>query len=174
MKKQKLIIENTIAYFLSYNESEAEVYKSDEMNRFSEMTEIIPGLLIGSVRDVEEMLLNGVDILVPLAFLNGSIWSTGFRGEIFYYPIDDMGVLPDDVLRALVDKICSRLDEGKRVGVFCSGGHGRTGYVAACVLARRGIKDPIGYLRKNYSANAIETEKQANEVFAYVRSLFTK
>ena len=80
-------------------------------------------------------------------------------------------MLPDDVLRVLVDRICSRLDEGKRVGVFCSGGHGRTGYVAACVLARQGIKDPIGYLRTKYSSKAIESEKQIDAVFTYMRSL---
>ena len=141
------------------------------MNRITEMIEIIPRLLVGSIGDVELMLHEGVDVLVPLAFLNGNIWAAGFRGEILYYPIDDMGVLPDDVLRVLVDSICSRLDEEKRVGVFCGAGHGRTGYVAACVLARRGIKDPIGYLRTKYSSKAIESEKQIDAVFSYIRSL---
>ena len=141
------------------------------MGRLSEMNEIIPGLLVGCADDAEQMVKRGADVLVPLAYLDGSIWNTRFRGEILYYPINDMGILPDDVLRVLVDSICSRLDEGKKVGVFCSAGHGRTGYVAACVLARRGIRDPIGYLRRNYSAKAIESEKQINEVFAYARSL---
>ena len=141
------------------------------MNRISEMIEIIPDLLVGSISDVELMLHEGIDVLMPLAFLNGRIWSTGFRGEILYYPIEDMGVLPNDVLQALVDSICSRLDEGRRVGLFCSAGHGRTGYVAACVLARRGIKDPIGYLRTKYSSKAIESEKQIDAVFTYMRSL---
>ena len=141
------------------------------MHRFSEMCEIIPGLLIGCVEDAKDMVLKGADVLVPLAFLDGSIWETPFRGEVIYYPIKDYGVLPDDVLYDLVDKICARLEEGKKVGVFCGGGHGRTGYVAGCVLARKGIRDPIGFLRRNYSAKAIETEQQANAVFAYARSL---
>lgn len=135
------------------------------------MNEILPGLLIGSVSDVEQMIRKEVDVLVPLAFLEGSVWNTGFRGEILYYPITDKGVLPEDVLRILVNRICSGLDEGKRMGVFCGAGHGRTGYVVACVLARRGIKDPIGYLRRNYSIKAVETEKQANAVFSYMESL---
>ena len=141
------------------------------MRGFREMTEVIPGLLVGAASDAEAMVLKGADVLVPLAFLDGSIWKTPFRGEIIYCPITDMDVLPDDVLRDLVDKICARMDEGKKVGLFCGAGHGRTGYVAACVLARRGIKDPIGYLRRNYSNKAVETDKQANEVFAYARSL---
>ena len=144
------------------------------MSRFSEMTEIIPGLLVGCVSDAPEMFRKGADVLVPLAFMDGSIWQQGFRGEVLYYPIEDMKVLPDDVLNELVDKICARLDDGKKVGIFCAGGHGRTGYVAACVLARRGVKDPVGYLRRMYSPKAIETEKQANAVFAYARGLRAK
>ena len=138
-----------------------------QVGRYSEMCEIIPGLLLGCVRDVREMVMEGADVLVPLAFLDGSIWETPFRGEVIYCPIRDMKVLPEDVLYELVDKICSRLDDGKKVGLFCAGGHGRTGYVAGCVLARQGIKDPIGFLRRNYSPQAVETEQQANAVYAY-------
>lgn len=141
------------------------------MSSLSEMTEIIPGLVIGCAGDVEKMVLKGADVLVPLEYLNGSIWNTKFRGEILYYPIGDEDVLPDDVMRSLVDNICSRLDDGKKVGVFCGSGHGRTGYIAACVLARHGIKDPVGYLQRNYSPKAFETEKQVNEALAYTRSL---
>ena len=141
------------------------------MNGISEMCEIIPGLLLGGVRDAGQMARKGADVLVPLAFLDSGIWQTGFRGEILYYPIPDRGVLPDDVLRSLVDRIVACLDGGKKVGLFCGAGHGRTGYVAACVLARKGIKDPIGYLRRYYSEQAVETDKQTNEVLAYARSL---
>ena len=141
------------------------------MSRYSEMCEIIPGLLIGNVADAEDMVLRGADVLVPLAYLRGSIWQTSFRGEVMYYPVEDMKALPDDVLNELVDKICARLDEGKTVGLFCAGGHGRTGYVAGCVLARRGVKDPIGFIRTNYSPKAIETEQQANAVFAYAKGI---
>ena len=141
------------------------------MDRFSEMCEIIPGLLIGCTDDAGQMVFRGADVLVPLASLSGSIWRTTFRGEVLYCPIEDMGVLPDDVLNELVDRICEKLENGKKVGIFCSGGHGRTGYIAACVLARHGIRDPIGFLRRNYSEKAIETEQQYNAVFAYARGL---
>ena len=137
----------------------------------SEMCEIIPGLLLGSVRDAGKMFLKGADVLVPLSFLDGAIWQTGFRGEILYYPIADREVLPDDVLHALVDRILSLLEEGRKVGLFSGEGYGRTGYVAACVLARKGIKDPVGYLRRNYSEKAVLTEKQTNEFLAYARGL---
>ncbi len=138
---------------------------------FSEMCEIIPGLLLGSAADAERIVREGADVLVPLASLDGSVWKTGFRGEILYYPIEDRNVLPGDVLCELVDRICERLGKGMKVGIFCAGGHGRTGYVAACVLARHGIRDPIGFLRREYSKEAVETEQQRNEVLSYLRGL---
>ncbi len=141
------------------------------MSGFSEMCEIIPGLMIGNIGDVEKMVRKGADVLVPLAYLDGTIWNTGFRGEILYYPIEDRNVLPTDVLNELVGRICACLDDDRKVGIFCAGGHGRTGYVAACVLAKHGIKDPIGYIRRNYSSKAIETDRQATEVFSYMRRL---
>ena len=135
---------------------------------YTDFCEIIPGLLLGSVNDVDDMVRAGADVLVPLAFMHGSIWNTGFRGEIIYCPITDMSVLPDDVLYLLVEMISRRLDSCKKVGLFCAGGHGRTGYVAACVLAERGVEDPIGFIRSKYSAKAVETEKQAEAVFRFV------
>ena len=141
------------------------------MNSYSESREIIPGLMIGNVNDVEKMVSWGADALVPLAFMYANVWNTSFRGEVLYYPIEDFGVLPDDVLCDLVDKVCIRLDEGKKVGLFCAGGHGRTGYAAGCILARRGIKDPIGYLRREYSQKAVESEKQAKKIFDFIKMI---
>ena len=92
-----------------------------------EVTEICPGLLISGYRDVERMIQMGVDVLIPLDSLMGSVWDTGFRGEILYCPIPDFGILPDDVLDRLVSDIIRRLEDGKRLGMFCIGGHGRTG-----------------------------------------------
>ena len=134
---------------------------------YGDMCEIIQNLYIGSVADVDDMLRAGVDVLVPLAYLDGSIWNKGFRGEIIYCPVTDGDVLPDDVIYMLVEMITSRLGRHK-VGLFCAGGHGRTGYVAACVLAELGMTDPIKYIRSNYSSKAIETEKQALAVFRFI------
>ena len=141
------------------------------MNNFSECREIIPGLILGSVNDVEQMVEMGADVLVPLAYLDSDVWNTDFRGEILYCPIKDRGVLPFDVLRLLVNRILVRLDNEKKVALFCAGGHGRTGYVAGCVLVNKGIKDPIGFLRKEYSPHAIETDAQAEEILTYMEML---
>ena len=141
------------------------------MNNFSECKEIVPGLILGSVNDVEQMVEMGADVLVPLAYLESSVWNTDFRGEILYCPIKDRGVLPFDVLRTIVLKILIRLDQKKKVALFCAGGHGRTGYVAGCVLAELEIKDPIGYLRIEYSPHAVETDAQAEGILTYMEML---
>ena len=127
-----------------------------------------PGLILGGLRDLPEMLDAEPDALFPLDRLPGTVWDSGFRGEVVYYPITDMGVLPDDVLDELVDAILARLRAAKRVAVFCAGGHGRTGYVAACVLFRLGQENPIAFLRRNYSMSAVETDAQAEAAFRYI------
>ena len=135
----------------------------------NEAVEIVPGLILGGLRDMPAILKEKPDVLIPLDRLPGSVWESGFRGEILYYPVTDMGVLPDDVLDELVDAILARLRVGKRVAVFCAGGHGRTGYVAACVLHRLGKENPITFLRRNYSPSAVETDAQGEAVLRYVR-----
>ena len=62
------------------------------------MKEIIPGLILGGLRDLNDILKAKPDVLFPLDRLPGTVWDNGFRGEIVYYPITDMDVLPDDVL----------------------------------------------------------------------------
>lgn len=137
------------------------------MNDCHHACEILPGFIVGGTWNLREILALKPDVLVPLDSLTGYIWETGFRGEILYYPIQDMRVLPDDVIRRLVSEILARLDAGKRVAVFCAGGHGRTGYVAACVLAARGISDPVRWLREHYCGFAVESglQEQAVEKF---------
>ncbi|MBO4651970.1 MAG: hypothetical protein J5649_01490 [Lachnospiraceae bacterium] len=126
--------------------------------------EIVPGLILGSIYNLEEILYMKPDVLFPLDRLPGWIWSFGYRGEVVYYPITDYNILPDDVLDKLVDELLARLQAGKRVGLFCVGGHGRTGYVASCVLHMLGTKRPISFLRDQYSMKAVETLEQENAV----------
>lgn len=128
--------------------------------------EVIPDLFCGSLEESMRMVSPPflVDVLVPLDSLNAKIWQAGFRGEILYYPIEDYGVLPDEVLTVLTSKILDRLKSGKRVGIFCLGGHGRTGYVVSVVLGKLGYEDPIGFLRKHYCEKAIESSEQIRHI----------
>ena len=89
--------------------------------------ELVPGLILGSLRAMNAILDLRPDVLFPLDRLPGTVWDRGFRGEIVYYPITDASILPDDVLEKLVAEILQRLAAQKRVAIFCAGGHGRTG-----------------------------------------------
>jgi hypothetical protein len=126
--------------------------------------EIIPNFFLATIYEANELPALGVTTLVPLDSLYGNIWRTGFRGEILYYPIQDYDILPDDVLQQLVDAIVTRLSVGVKVGLFCMGGHGRTGYIAATVLGALGYDDPIGFIRQHYCSLAIETNEQVEHI----------
>lgn len=128
--------------------------------------EVHKGLFLGSFYESLDMVKppHNVSVLVPLNDLDGSIWETGFRGEILYYPIKDYSILPTDVLMELAAKIILKLEQGERVGVFCVGGHGRTGYVASVVLGMLGYADPIEHIRTKYCSEALESRSQLNHV----------
>lgn len=125
-----------------------------------DMKEIFPGLLLGAISDVPEMVRKGADILIVLDRLSSDIWNYGFRGEILFYPVKDGSVLPDDVLDNAVKKITGLLKSGKKVGIFCLSGHGRTGCLASCLLYALGVKEPLEYIRENYCPKAVETFEQ--------------
>ena len=132
--------------------------------------EIVPGLILGSLRGLKAILNLKPDVLFPLDRLPGWVWDEGFRGEVVYYPITDYDVLPDDVLERLVSAVLECIRSGRRAALFCVGGHGRTGYVAACVLLRLGIENPISFLRKNYSPKAVESEEQERAIRRYAEA----
>ena len=143
-----------------------------------DVTEICRNLFIGGLNSVTEMITEKqVDVLVPLDSLDGNIWDLGFRGEILYYPIRDFGTLPYDVYCDLIDIIYQKLYlENKKVGLFCLGGHGRTGYVACGVLGKLGYADPIAQIRKVYCNSAVESNSQIKQIAKYCHapSLETK
>ena len=146
--------------------------KSFSSRRFvpcHEVTEICRNLFIGGLSSVTEMITEKqVDVLVPLDSLDGNIWDLGFRGEILYYPIKDYGTLPYDVYCDLIDIIYEKLYlNNKKVGLFCLGGHGRTGYVACGVLGKLGYTDPIAQIRKVYCNSAVESNSQIKQIAKY-------
>ncbi len=133
------------------------------------VTEIFRKFYLGGITQVKTMVQDiGVDVLVPLDSLYGDIWDWGFTGKIAYYPINDFEVLPTDILDRLVEEILTYLENGKLVGLFCVGGHGRTGYIAACVLGLLGIEDPINYIRTNYCEKAIESNEQVKAISKFL------
>lgn len=86
-------------------------------------------------------------------------------------PIKDYGV-PDNLNRefwdALRDDLYVLMKAGEKVVVFCQGGHGRTGMVAAILCHLLNPKavgpDPINWVRERYCKKAVETESQVRYV----------
>lgn len=128
--------------------------------------EVIPGLLLSGKKDYYSMVDKQppVDILVPLDSVGGDVWKYGWRGEIRYLPIDDFNVIPKDVAEKASRNLADEIRSGKRVGMFCIGGHGRTGYMASLVLGFLGVEDPVEFLRKNYCQKVVETEEQLAQI----------
>lgn len=133
-----------------------------------EVTEVHPGLWLGGEYQSAE-LAKRAGILVPLAELDGDIWDTGWRGEVLYVPIADGRVLPDDVALDRAGRVAEAIQRGTSVGVFCWGGHGRTGYFAGLVLGLLGVQDPVALLREKYCKKAVETSAQIDALKRLLR-----
>lgn len=121
--------------------------------------------------DLRALREQGVDVLVSLmepdemaAMGIGSLpRRTGENGmEWIGFPIEDMGVPASrDDYRELVREVCDRLRAGRVVVVHCLGGLGRSGTLAASVLAELGMTadDAIAEVR-NARPGAIQTTAQ--------------
>jgi len=130
-----------------------------------DFVEIHKNLWLGSKMTILNLITkNEIDVLVPLDDLTSDIWKYGYTGEIEYCPIEDFGVLPKNIEKIIVDKIVNYIKNDKSVAVFCSGGKGRTGYIASlvlkelnCISHENGV---IGHLRDVYNKEAVESYKQ--------------
>ncbi len=142
---------------------------------------IVPNFYLGSYWAEDDMACL-CDYLVPLDSVSGSIWLLGWDGEIIYVPITDYKALPMPVLCKYVEKIALLIANGKSVGMFCVGGHGRTGYMATAILWTLGIPqeagydDPIQYVRDKYCIKAVESYAQMEslEAFTGIKGLALK
>lgn len=122
------------------------------------------GLIAGCGPDLYALMQMDPDVIVALDSLPSNVWDEGFRGEILYYPIAPYGVLPFFILERLVVDVVSRLEDRKRVALFCTEDWGRIGYVAACVLFQRGIREPIDEIRQSWEASALSVDAQESDV----------
>lgn len=122
------------------------------------------GLYLGSIGDLQSFNNNGCNVVFILTEEMPDIyWNVDF--EVVHCPIPDGGILEDDILDVTVERICSYLSEGLKVAVCCGSGHGRTGYIAACVLAAHyRITEPVSYIREYYCEWAIDNILQRKAV----------
>lgn len=129
--------------------------------------EVVNGLFVGSRHDLKDEIIEKIDILVPLNDLDGDIWEKGFKGKIDYIPIEDYHILPYECEKMLATRVAGYVKDGLKVAIFCLGGHGRTGYFASLVLHELGIKNPVGFLKKNYCNNVVESKAQYQAIAEY-------
>lgn len=126
--------------------------------------EIHPGFVAVCGLDLYDLLQMNPDVIVTLDSLPGDVWEEGFGGDILYYPIQPWGVLPFFILERLVVEIDGLLEDRKRVALYSGEDCGRVGYVAACVLFQRGIREPIDFVRGNWEASALSVKGQEDDV----------
>lgn len=81
--------------------------------------------------------------------------SRWLRWPDFWLPTDRAGF--GAALREALERSAT-----ERVEIACGGGFGRTGTALACLVAMDGSseRDPISYVRENYSKRAVETPWQ--------------
>ena len=89
--------------------------------------------------EIERLIKSGVNVFVCL---NGSDKSEFYKYErqlssdktYINVQIEDMSVTTDDIIHALCERIVIRIRNGDKLYIHCTGGHGRTGTVAAVTL----------------------------------------
>jgi len=90
--------------------------------------------------ELEKLLAFGIDVFVCL---NDAIDRERFykyerqlpsNKTYINVPIEDMNITSDDKICALCERIIIRIRNGEKVYIHCTGGHGRTGTVAAVTL----------------------------------------
>ena len=131
---------------------------------------------IASLRD------QGIDVLVSLLTADESD-ELGLGGEeqacgehsvrFISFPIEDRSVPRDaDAVAKLVQVLRDSLDQGKRVGIHCRAGIGRSAMVAAAVLAGLGFPPDAAFERISDArgCEVPDTSVQRNWVEQFVRS----
>lgn len=117
---------------------------------------------LGSHDSMYWHVAHNTDVIVPLLGMGvDEVWDLGYRGELMFLPIKDYKYLPTDVALKYANRVIEYLREDKTVGVWCFGGHGRTGYFGAIVLGLLFPNiDPCQYIWDYYCDDAIETDGQ--------------
>jgi protein-tyrosine phosphatase len=105
------------------------------------------------------------DVLVPL---EGRFIDYGYR-EVVWALIPDFHPPGPEIINILKDEVIPAIKADKKVLVFCTASHGRTGTVLAGLIAllEPETDDPIAAVRKRHCECSVETVEQA----AWVRSL---
>lgn len=117
-----------------------------------------------TLMEAGELRARGLDHLL------GEVRRAGL--ESLWFPVPDMGAPTSmEAARELVGRILDRMERRQTVVVHCLGGLGRSGTIAACVLAARGRSPEraLGLVRRA-RPGAVQTEAQEAFVRAFANS----
>jgi protein-tyrosine phosphatase len=137
-------------------------------------------------KDIEPNLDFGIYLSKVWDSYISPIWTSGAYlksvAEVRGYPamiVDwpDGSAVSAEMIKRLVNIALSKLRHGKSVDIGCWGGHGRTGTLLACIIARvehLPAKAAIEAVRQRYCEHAIESKTQEEAVGKYVRIMGVK
>jgi len=112
-----------------------------------------------------DVVISAIDPDVPMTTFGEKLFEEYHSVEYIYLPIEDFRapVYTLEDYKKILDAITRNISKEKiSLGVYCFGGHGRTGTILAVILYHfAGIDDPVGYIRENYCKNAIEIGRTA-------------
>ncbi len=115
--------------------------------------------------------LDHADLIVSLTGHMGhnTLLTFGKRYHVLAGTMVDFGGVPE-YWKEFLDVVIKELKAGKRILVFCAGSHGRTGTFLASLIAllesARETPDPIRAVRERHCGHAVETQAQAEAIFA--------
>lgn len=117
---------------------------------------------------VAPAILDVKDLLV--VSLTGSEPNNMFVGQVIQFmnlSLKDHGGVPEN-WAAIVNILAEAIKTGTKILTYCIGSHGRTGCLAASLIAvmEPDIEDPVAEIRLRHCTKAVESKAQAVAVFA--------
>ncbi len=113
--------------------------------------------------------IEGFDLLIPLASNAVVPFRFGNRYSILAAPLIDFGGVPPR-WRDFLEVVIKELQQGKKILAYCLASHGRSGLLAASLIALLEAKDetpdPIEAIRKRHCSHAVESYAQAEAIFS--------
>ena len=108
----------------------------------------------------------------PFVHANRNTFNVKMAAEINHrydvsIPTQDYNVPPLNFLNIGLEATVDVILQGRPVYVGCMAGKGRTGLFLAILAKAFGIPNPVEYVRENYYAHAVETDRQYKFVMAY-------
>ena len=125
-------------------------------------------IFVGGLRYLQPKDLMGFDVVIPLE--DRVPVALGQTARVLGCPWPDYSPPPEGFRGFLENSVIPLLDKGKRILVYCVGGHGRTGTFVASLIAlledEVETPDPIAAVRKRHCHEAVETRDQAAAIFS--------